>query len=128
MLTVSHEDKRTVVRELASGRGRSVLFTRTKHAAKKLARDLTNAGVPAVDLHGNLNQNARDRNLGMFRDGSVRVLVATDVAARGIHIDEVALVVHVDPPSIVRSMLPEPVRRFIQKPKAFRALATVPMF
>ena len=99
VLTVSATDKPTVVRELASGMGRSVLFTRTKHSARKLARDLTNAGVPAVDLHGNLSQNARDRNLGMFRDGSVRVLVATDVAARGIHVDDVALVVHVDPPA-----------------------------
>jgi superfamily II DNA/RNA helicase len=76
-----------------------VLFTRTKHGARKLARDLTQAGVPAVDLHGNLNQNARDRNLTAFRDGDVRVLVATDVAARGIHVDDIALVVHVDPPA-----------------------------
>jgi superfamily II DNA/RNA helicase len=76
-----------------------VLFTRTKHGAKKLARQLTQAGVPAVDLHGNLAQNARDRNLEAFRSGTVRVLVATDIAARGIHVDDVALVVHVDPPA-----------------------------
>ena len=99
VLTVSATEKADVVRDLASGMGRSVLFTRTKHSARKLARDLTNAGVPAVDLHGNLSQGARDRNLGQFRDGSVRVLVATDVAARGIHVDDVALVVHVDPPA-----------------------------
>ena len=99
VLTVTATDKAKVVHELASGESRSVLFLRTKHAAKKLARDLTAAGVPAVDLHGNLAQNARDRNLAAFRDGEVQVLVATDVAARGIHVDDIALVVHVDPPT-----------------------------
>ena len=99
VLTVTTQDKPAVIRELASGQDRSVLFTRTKHAARKLARDLTAAGIPAVDLHGNLSQNARDRNLARFRDGQVRVLVATDVAARGIHVDGIALVVHVDPPA-----------------------------
>jgi superfamily II DNA/RNA helicase len=71
---------------------------RTKHQAKKLAKKLTEGGIPAVDLHGNLSQNARDRNLAAFHGGEVRVLVATDVAARGVHIDDVELVVHVDPP------------------------------
>jgi superfamily II DNA/RNA helicase len=99
VLTVSGSDKSQVITELASGMGRSVLFTRTKHSARKLARDLTQSGVPAVDLHGNLSQAARDRNLAKFRSGEVRVLVATDVAARGIHVDDVALVVHVDPPA-----------------------------
>ena len=56
-------------------------------------------GVPAVDLHGNLSQNARERNLEAFTTGTVRVLVATDIAARGIHVDDVDLVVHVDPPA-----------------------------
>jgi len=72
---------------------------RTKHGARKLAKELTQAGLPAVDLHGNLAQNARDRNLDAFRTGRVGVLVATDIAARGIHVDDVALVVHVDPPA-----------------------------
>ena len=93
------EDKNAVVRELASGAGRRLLFTRTKHSAKRLARQLSAAGIPAVDLHGNLNQNARDRNLAQFAGGEVGVLVATDVAARGIHVDDVVLVVHVDPPA-----------------------------
>ncbi|CAN5787798.1 DEAD/DEAH box helicase [soil metagenome] len=93
------EDKNAVVHELASGEGRRLLFTRTKHQAKRLARQLTVAGIPAVDLHGNLNQNARDRNLAQFATGQVSVLVATDVAARGIHVDDVRLVVHVDPPA-----------------------------
>jgi superfamily II DNA/RNA helicase len=71
---------------------------RTKHHAKKLAKALTEAGIPAVDLHGNLSQPARDRNLAAFSEGSVKVLVATDVAARGVHVDNVDLVIHVDPP------------------------------
>jgi len=99
VFTVTDADKAAVVHELASGEGRSLLFTRTKHGAKKLAKQLTQAGVPAVDLHGNLAQNARDRNLAAFRSGEVRVLVATDIAARGIHVDDVNLVVHVDPPA-----------------------------
>lgn len=99
VLTVDEGDKGAVVQELASGLGRTVMFTRTKHHARKLARTLTLAGVPAVDLQGNLAQNARDRNLAAFRSGEVRVLVATDIAARGIHVDDVALVVHVDPPA-----------------------------
>ena len=99
VLTVGHADKPSVVRELVAGQGRTLAFTRTKHAAKKLARQLTAAGVPAVDLHGNLSQNARRRNLESFDAGTVRVLVATDIAARGIHVDDVSLVVHVDPPT-----------------------------
>ncbi|NKX52179.1 DEAD/DEAH box helicase, partial [Arthrobacter deserti] len=91
--------KRQLVTALASGRGRRVLVTRTKHHARKLAKTLTDGGIPAVDLHGNLSQNARDRNLAEFASGEVRVLVATDVAARGVHVDEVELVVHVDPPT-----------------------------
>ena len=91
--------KSDVVRELASGTGRRVLFMRTKHAAKKLAKQLIAAGIPSVDLHGNLTQGARQRNLAAFSDGEVNVLVATDVAARGIHVDDVELVVHVDPPT-----------------------------
>ncbi|MFP5369229.1 MAG: DEAD/DEAH box helicase, partial [Actinomycetes bacterium] len=99
VFSVSAADKPAVVRELASGLERSVLFMRTKHTAKKLAKQLTAAGIPAVELHGNLSQGARERNLSAFTDGSTRVLVATDIAARGIHVDDVALVVHVDPPA-----------------------------
>jgi superfamily II DNA/RNA helicase len=91
-------EKTELVRKLASGTGRRILFMRTKHHAKKLARQLTDAGIPAVDLHGNLSQPARDRNLAAFASGEVRVLVATDVAARGVHVDDIELVIHVDPP------------------------------
>jgi len=99
VLSVTHDDKADVISELVGGEGKTLAFTRTKHAAKKLAKKLTASGIPAVDLHGNLSQNARQRNLAAFSDGSVRVLVATDIAARGIHVDDVSLVVHVDPPS-----------------------------
>ncbi|GAB3393022.1 hypothetical protein GCM10027568_21310 [Humibacter soli] len=94
----SVDSKNDLVRALASGKGRSILFMRTKHHAKRLAKKLTDSGIPAVDLHGNLSQPQRDRNLAAFGDGGVRVMVATDVAARGVHIDDVELVVHVDPP------------------------------
>jgi superfamily II DNA/RNA helicase len=99
VFTVAPGDRAQIVQELAGGLGRTMLFTRTKHAARKLSRKLAASGIPAAELHGNLAQNARDRNLGWFRDGEVRVLVATDIAARGIHVDDVALVVHVDPPA-----------------------------
>ena len=98
-VVVDQRHKADVVRRLVSGRGRTLAFTRTKHGAKALARKLTAAGIPAVDLHGNLSQGARQRNLEAFGSGRVRVLVATDIAARGIHVDDVGLVVHVDPPS-----------------------------
>jgi len=91
--------KKRLVYALASGSSRRILFMRTKHHAKKLAKSLTQAGIPAVDLHGNLSQAARDRNLAAFSAGRAKVLVATDVAARGVHVDGVDLVVHVDPPA-----------------------------
>ncbi|WP_291379717.1 DEAD/DEAH box helicase [Demequina sp.] len=91
--------KRELVHALASGTGRRILFMRTKHQAKKLAKQLTAAGIPSVDLHGNLSQGQRDRNLALFQGLTHRVLVATDVAARGVHVDNVELVVHVDPPA-----------------------------
>jgi len=99
VLAVSRNDKAKVVRELASGQRRSLLFTRTKYGAQKLAAQLTRSGIPAVDLHGNLSQAARARNLDTFASGRALVLVATDIAARGIHVDDIGLVVHVDPPA-----------------------------
>lgn len=102
LIAADADGKKQLVQDLASGLGRRILFTRTKHHAKKLAKQLTAAGIPSVDLHGNLGQNARERNLAAFgadpAAGGVRVLVATDVAARGVHVDDVELVVHVDPP------------------------------
>ena len=80
--------KKELVHHLASGTGRRILFMRTKHQARKLAKQLTDSGVPSVDLHGNLSQPARDRNLAAFSAGEARVLVATDIAARGVHVDD----------------------------------------
>ena len=105
VFTVNSSEKAAVIHALASGRQRCVLFTRTKRGARTLAQNLALDGIPAVDLHGNLSQAARDRNLAAFRDGRVRVLVATDVAARGIHVDDIALVVHVDPPTEPKAYL-----------------------
>src|SRR5246127_3201740 len=93
------EVKKELVHRLASGTGRRILFMRTKHHARKLAKQLTESGIPSVDLHGNLSQSARDRNLAAFTTGEARVLVATDIAARGVHVDGIELVVHIDPPA-----------------------------
>jgi superfamily II DNA/RNA helicase len=99
VLHVRHDDRFAVLRELAAASDRTLVFTRTKRRAKTLTRQLIAAGVSAVELHGNLAQNARTRNLAAFSDGTTTTLVATDIAARGIHVDGVALVVHADPPA-----------------------------
>jgi superfamily II DNA/RNA helicase len=98
LLHIAAEDRLAILVELTSAPGRTIVFTRTKHGARKLARQLLAARIPAVDLHGNLTQGARTRNLAAFAAGQATTLVATDIAARGIHVDEVALVVHADPP------------------------------
>ena len=89
VLHVSRELRIAVLVDLASAPGRTMVFTRTKHGAKALARQLNKSGVPAVDLHGNLSQGARTRNLDAFHSGTATTLVATDIAARGIHVDDV---------------------------------------
>src|SRR5215831_20460162 len=99
LLTVAPADRTAVVAALAGGDKRSLVFTRTKHGARKLARQLTAAHIPAAELHGNLSQPVRERNLARFAAGTVRVLVATDIAARGIHVADVGLVIHADPPA-----------------------------
>jgi superfamily II DNA/RNA helicase len=99
VLHVSRENRVPVLVDLTSAPGRTVVFTRTKHGAKALTRQLNKSGVPTVELHGNLSQNARTRNMEAFHSGTATTLVATDIAARGIHVDDVALVVHADPPT-----------------------------
>ncbi|KAA0918528.1 DEAD/DEAH box helicase [Dietzia sp. ANT_WB102] len=96
---VDADDRVRALADLAVAHPRTVMFTRTKHGAKRLAKQLTGRGVVSVDLHGNLSQNARVRNLDAFSSGDATVLVATDIAARGIHVDDVGLVVHADPPA-----------------------------
>ncbi|HEX9066055.1 MAG TPA: DEAD/DEAH box helicase [Streptosporangiaceae bacterium] len=92
-------EKMTIAAEIAGREGRTLFFVRTKRGADRLARQLTQAGVAAAAIHGNLSQSQRQRALAGFAAGSPRVLVATDVAARGIHVDDVELVVHYDPPN-----------------------------
>ncbi|MCL8025972.1 DEAD/DEAH box helicase [Nocardioides bruguierae] len=99
VLHLDRDQRLPVLVDLTSAPGRTVVFTRTKHGAKALARQLNKNGVPTVELHGNLGQNARVRNLDAFSDGRASTLVATDIAARGIHVDDVTLVVHADPPA-----------------------------
>ena len=99
VLHLSREQRVPVLVDLTSAPGRTVVFTRTKHGAKALARQLNRSGVPTVELHGNLSQGARTRNMDAFHAGRATTLVATDIAARGIHVDDVALVVHADPPA-----------------------------
>jgi superfamily II DNA/RNA helicase len=99
LLTIGPADRVGVVTALAGGGGRSLVFTRTKYAARRLARQLTTSGIPAAELHSDLSQGVRERNLASFASGVVRVIVATDIAARGIHVDGIDLVIHADPPA-----------------------------
>ena len=99
VLTVDPGNRTAVIAALVGGEKSSLVFTRTKHGAERLARQLTEAGIPAAELHGNLRQGARARNLAAFASGLARVMVATDIAARGIHIDGIDLVIHADPPA-----------------------------
>ena len=98
VLHIHVNDHLPVLTDLVAAPGRKVVFTRTKHRAKKMARQLNAAGVPAVELHGNLSQGARTRTMEAFHSGTAPTLVATDIAARGIHVDDVSLVIHADPP------------------------------
>jgi superfamily II DNA/RNA helicase len=99
LLVLSPDDKVAVAAEIASRPARTLFFVRTKHGADRLAKQFSRAGVDAAAIHGNLNQNQRQRALAAFAAGYPRVLVATDVAARGIHVDDIELVVHFDPPN-----------------------------
>ena len=99
VLVLSAADKVPVAAEIAGRPGRTLFFVRTKHGADRLAKQLARAGVDAAAIHGDRNQNQRQRALDAFTAGHPRVLVATDVAARGIHVDDVDLVVQFDPPN-----------------------------
>src|SRR5438876_697480 len=99
VLILSAQDKVTIAAEIASRPGRTLFFVRTKHGADRLVKQLSRAGVEAAAIHGDRNQNQRQRALDAFAAGHPRVLIATDVAARGIHVDDVDLVVQFDPPN-----------------------------
>lgn len=102
---VLREDKEQAVLEFARMRGRIMMFCRTRAYAELVTDLLTEAGIGATALHGNLSQARRERNLEKFSTGKARVLVATDVAARGIHVDNVDVVVQLDPPSEAKTFV-----------------------
>ena len=99
VLHLSTKDRMPILVDLTSAPGKTIVFTRTKHRAKQLTKHLNDSGVPAVEMHGNLSQGARVKNLAAFSEGRAVALVATDIAARGIHVDDVSLVIHADPPT-----------------------------
>ena len=99
VLLIDPQHKKLITAEVANRAGRTVVFCRTKLGADRIALQLREQGVMAAALHGGLNQGQRNRVLGAFRDGTLPVLVATDVAARGIHVDDVSVVLQVDPPA-----------------------------
>ena len=98
-LVIEQQHKDVVATQIAARAGRTIFFVRTKHGADKLAEKMLHAGVPVGVLHGGKSQGQRTRVLAAFKDGRASALVATDVAARGIHVDDVSLVVHIDPPA-----------------------------
>ena len=99
VLLVSPGDKTAVTSHIGAREGRTIMFVRTKHGADRVATQLRSQGVAATSIHGGKPQGARTRALAEFREGRTPVLVATDVAARGIHVDDIGLVLHVDPPA-----------------------------
>jgi superfamily II DNA/RNA helicase len=99
VLHVHGADKHATTTEIAARDGRVLMFLDTKHAVDRLTKDLLNSGVRAAALHGGKSQPQRTRTLAQFKTGHVTVLVATNVAARGIHVDDLDLVVNIDPPS-----------------------------
>ena len=98
VLVVEQRQKDQLLEELVSGDGKTIVFARTRAYAERLADQFEDAGIRATSLHGDLNQSRRQRNLQLLTSGRVNVLVATDVAARGIHVDDVSLVVQADAP------------------------------
>ena len=104
-LAVHRMDKDRVIAAIAAGAGKTVVFCDTKRLCDKVEESLQKLNVKASALHGDMSQAARERSLAKFTDGSLNVLVATDVAARGIDIDDVAAVVHYEPPIDVKTYL-----------------------
>jgi superfamily II DNA/RNA helicase len=105
VLVTGPHNKLETVANLLKANPRSIVFTRTRHGATTLAEQLADLGVRTVDLHGALSQNTRERNLRKFRSGQADAIVATDIAARGIHVDGVNLVMHFDAPTEQKAYL-----------------------
>jgi len=105
VLVIEHRDKSRIIEELVNRQGKTLIFSRTRAYAEQLADQLEDAGVKATSLHGDLNQARRTRNLQMLTSGRVNVLVATDVAARGIHVDDIDLVIQADAPDEYKTYL-----------------------
>jgi len=105
VLVVNREDKAVVATEIARREGRTIMFVRSQLGAERVAGNIADRGVNARALHGGMSQNARTRTMAEFKEGKIAVLVATDVAARGIHVDDISLVVHVDPPEDPKAYL-----------------------
>jgi superfamily II DNA/RNA helicase len=105
VLVVNREDKAVVATEIARREGRTIMFVRSQLGAERVAGNIADRGVNARALHGGMSQNARTRTMAEFKEGKIDVLVATDVAARGIHVDDISLVVHVDPPEDPKAYL-----------------------
>ncbi len=102
---VERSDRVRHAADLVQTAGRSIVFTRTRHGADRLSKQLTKLGIGAVPMHGGRSQNQRNRALHAFSSGRAQALIATDVAARGIHIDAVASVIHFDPPADYKDYL-----------------------
>ena len=105
VLLIEQRDKRAIIEQLAAGEGKTLVFTRTRAFAEEMSDYLEDAGIPATSLHGDLNQSRRTRNLSLLTSGRVNVLVATDVAARGIHVDDISLVIQADAPEEYKTYL-----------------------
>jgi superfamily II DNA/RNA helicase len=105
VLLIEQREKRAIIKQLAAGDGKTLVFTRTRAFAEEMAEFLSMAGIPSTSLHGDLNQSRRTRNLQMLTSGKVKVLVATDVAARGIHVDDITLVIQADAPEEYKTYL-----------------------
>jgi superfamily II DNA/RNA helicase len=105
VLLIEQRDKRAIIEQLSGGSGKTLVFTRTRAFAEEMSDFLEDAGIPATSLHGDLNQSRRTRNLQLLTSGKVNVLVATDVAARGIHVDDITLVIQADAPEEYKTYL-----------------------
>jgi len=105
ILVIDHRDKAEILNSLVDREGRTLVFARTRAYAEMLAEQFDDVGIPALALHGDLNQAKRTRNLEKLTSGRINVLVATDVAARGIHVDDIDLVVQADAPDEYKTYL-----------------------